>query len=283
MDGYFEKMDKEDKLIRKSLVKIVLAFLGSSQMNMPTEIRQLKAKSLLHIAAFGTDMSLVVKYSFKLPLSCDTIHVSIPKKVFWDKNSPRLLVHKPSWRNEQKDIQLITDFSRAIAEAVLPDSEGLQDLYKLIKMGFALGFRENKIDELLMTQNLEDLSAEDKKFINDAFPPLQFKKFGKSSQSPIVEILDDDEELPPVKVKKRDDDTSSGAEVLPIMSGNLHSSYLNSPCTTNTLSSKANRTDPSSPREKVSTQVMTLPVLDILMKGFCGILILYSASFVVVA
>lgn len=94
--GDFHKMNEEEKLISKPLTKIVLAFLSSSQMsNMPTGVKHAKAKSLLHILVYETDSPLMVRYFMLLSPSSQII---LQKKVFWDKNTHRLLVHKPSWR-----------------------------------------------------------------------------------------------------------------------------------------------------------------------------------------
>lgn len=104
----------------------------------------------------------------------------------------------------------MSDFSRAIAEAILTNSEGLLDLYRLIKMGFALGFKENKINDWLMTENVDNLSAEDQLFLDSEFALVKEKEPGDAADIPIVIINDDNDEhndLPiATKVEKVDYD-----------------------------------------------------------------------------
>ncbi|GMP27645.1 hypothetical protein CsSME_00003540 [Camellia sinensis var. sinensis] len=135
---------------------------------------------------------MIVTYSLHLPFSKKSLHAEIRKLVLWDKNLQRLLVHKPSWKGEWKNIELITNFSRAISEAVLPDATGLaNDLCKMIKMGFAFGFTEDEVDSLLVSENLE-LYAVDTNFLECAFPavkassPVSVKPRFLSSEYPLT-------------------------------------------------------------------------------------------------
>ncbi|KAI8030890.1 hypothetical protein LOK49_LG01G03112 [Camellia lanceoleosa] len=154
----FEKPGLEASLIGKPLIKIVLAFPVNPVVNMPVEKK---------------DRPMIITYSLHLPFSKKSLHVEIRKLVLWDKNLQRLLVHKPSWKGEWKNIELITNFSRAISEAVLPDATGLaNDLCKMIKMGFAFGFTEDEVDSLLVSENLE-LYAVDTNFLECAFPAVK--------------------------------------------------------------------------------------------------------------
>ncbi|XP_027182294.1 uncharacterized protein LOC113780715 [Coffea eugenioides] len=171
VNGDFHQMDPEDNIIGKLLVKIVMGFLAS-RINMPLGARLRKAKSLLDLPIFGTDKPLEVTYSLQVPSSGPEVHVGIYKKVFWDRNSKRLLIHTPSWSGGQKDIQLVTDYARAISEVVLSNCSGHVDLCHIIKLGFAFGFQENEIDELLMIENLA-VSSEDTDFIDHVFPPIK--------------------------------------------------------------------------------------------------------------
>ena len=76
--------------------------------------------------------------------------------MLWDKNSRRLLVHKPNWKCGQANSEFVTDFSLAISEPSLPNATRLaDDLCKTIKMGFAFGLKENDVDSLPVTKNLE--------------------------------------------------------------------------------------------------------------------------------
>ncbi|KAL6955021.1 hypothetical protein U1Q18_041628 [Sarracenia purpurea var. burkii] len=169
----FEKLGSDDGgLIGKPLIKIVLAFLANPVINMAVEERHLMAKSLLHASIFGTEGAMMVSYLLDLPASKKTIRVETRKLVMWEKNSQRLLVHKPNWKEGRGDMELISHFARAISEAVLLNATGLVvDLCRIIKMGmgFSFGFvGEDQVDSLLATENLE-LFPVDAGFIESAF------------------------------------------------------------------------------------------------------------------
>lgn len=167
-----EKMDRENSLIGKPLIKIVLAFVANPVIYMPVEERHRIAKSLLEISIFGTEKSLMLSYFLDLPSSKKRLQVEMRKLVLWEKNSQKLLVHKPSWNGGSgtKSMEFITDFSRAIAEAVLPKASAfVEELCKTIKIGFAFGFKEDEVDSLLLSENLE-LFPVDASFLECAFP-----------------------------------------------------------------------------------------------------------------
>ncbi|CAK9178894.1 unnamed protein product, partial [Ilex paraguariensis] len=170
----FEKLESEESLIGRPLIKVVLSFLSNPLIIMPVVERHRRAKSLLDISLFGTEEPMIVSYSLVLPSPKKRLQVEVRKKVLWDNKSQRLLLHKPSWKEGHKDIEFITNFARAISEAVLPNSttDLVDSLCKIIKMSFAFGFKEDEIDSLLVTQNLE-LSADDERFLDCAFPPFK--------------------------------------------------------------------------------------------------------------
>ncbi|XP_058188028.1 uncharacterized protein LOC131304709 [Rhododendron vialii] len=176
-----EKMGTENSLIGKPLIKIVLAFVANPVIYMPVEERHRIAKSLLDISLVGTEKSLMVSYFLDLPSSKKRLHVEMRKLVLWEKNSQKLLVHKPSWNGGSgtKSMEFITDFSRAIAEAVLPNASGfVVDLCKIIKIGFAFGFKEDDVDSLLLSENLE-LFPVDASFLECAFPAAKNQYLGR--------------------------------------------------------------------------------------------------------
>ncbi|KAL6955023.1 hypothetical protein U1Q18_041630 [Sarracenia purpurea var. burkii] len=168
----FKRLGFDDGgLIGKPLIKIVLAFLANPVINMAVEERHSMAKSLLHASIFGTEGAMMASYLLDLPSSKKTIRVETSKLVLWEKNSQRLLVHKPNWKEDGGDMELISHFARAISEAVLPNATGLVvDLCRIIKMGlgFSFGFGEDQVDFLLATENLE-LFPVDAGFIESAF------------------------------------------------------------------------------------------------------------------
>ncbi|KAE9449555.1 hypothetical protein C3L33_18541, partial [Rhododendron williamsianum] len=176
-----EKMGTENSLIGKPLIKIVLAFVANPVIYMPVEERHGIAKSVLDISIFGTEKPLMVTYFLDLPSSKKRLEVQMRKLVQWEKNSQRLLVHKPSWNGGSgtKSIEFITDFARAIAEAVLPNGSGLaDDLSKIIKMAFAFGYKEDEVDSLLLSENLE-LFPVDTSFLECAFPASKIQCLGQ--------------------------------------------------------------------------------------------------------
>ncbi|KAE9449554.1 hypothetical protein C3L33_18542, partial [Rhododendron williamsianum] len=176
-----EKMGTENSLIGKPLIKIVLAFVANPVIYMPVEERHRIAKSLLDISLVGTEKSLMVSYFLDLPSSKKRLRVEMRKLVLWGKNSQKLLVHKPSWNGGSgtKSMEFITDFSRAIAEAVLSNASGfVEDLCKIIKIGFAFGFKEDEVDSLLLSENLE-LFPVDASFLECAFPAAKNQYLGQ--------------------------------------------------------------------------------------------------------
>ncbi|KAK9284835.1 hypothetical protein L1049_024014 [Liquidambar formosana] len=137
-DCKLEKMDLKNDLIGKALIKILLGFLAF----MPVEERHKTAKFLLEPSVLGTEKPIAVSYGLQLPSRKKRLNVEIIRMVLWEKNSQRLLVHKRSWKDGQKNMEFVANFSRAISEAILPNNSDLVDnLCKIIQMGFALGLK----------------------------------------------------------------------------------------------------------------------------------------------
>ncbi|KAH7847933.1 hypothetical protein Vadar_031793 [Vaccinium darrowii] len=177
----FGKVGAEKSVIGKPLVKVVLAFLSNQVINMPVEERHRIVKSLVDISICGTERPLVIHYFLNLSSSKKRVQVEMRKLVVWDKKSQKLLVHKPTWSvgSGNKSMEFITDFSRAISEAVLPDASGfVEDLCKIIKMGCVLGFKEDEVDSLLSSENLE-LFPGDTSFLECAFPSAKNQYLGR--------------------------------------------------------------------------------------------------------
>ncbi|XP_058185661.1 uncharacterized protein LOC131302885 [Rhododendron vialii] len=183
VNSELEKTGVEKSLIGRPLISIVLAFLSHPVINVPVQERHRIAKSLVDISIFGTKCPLVVQYFLNLP-SKIRLQVEMRKLVLWEKKSQKLLVHKPNWNggSGNRSMEFTTDFARAISEVVLPDASGLvEDLCKIIKMGCVLGFEENKVESLLLSENLE-LFPVDTSFLQCAFPAA--KNQGLSQDPP---------------------------------------------------------------------------------------------------
>lgn len=166
----FEEVDSRNGLIGKALIKIVLGFCANPRMHMQVEERHKTAKALLDMSVVLTDDPIEVSYSLQIP-SLEKMCVKTRRMVLWEKNSGRLIVHKFSRNKQRNNIEFVTDFARAVSERLLPSRTDLVDnLCKLIQMGFAFGFKEDAVNFLLMTENLE-LPVADQDFLSAAFPP----------------------------------------------------------------------------------------------------------------
>lgn len=160
-------------------MKIVLGFFASHRTNMHVEERQKTAKTLLDISLVLTDEPIEVNYSLRIPSLERVICVTPRRMALWEKSSGRLIVKETSWNEQRDSIEFVTNFAQTVAEGLLPNKIDIVDnLCKIIQMGFAFGFKEDAVDFLLMKEDLE-LSPADKDFLNSAFPPAG------SSSSPV--------------------------------------------------------------------------------------------------
>ncbi|KAG5528305.1 hypothetical protein RHGRI_029096 [Rhododendron griersonianum] len=181
VNSELEKMGAEKSLIGRPLIGIVLAFLSHPVINVPVQERHRIAESLVDISIFGTERPLVVHCFLNLPSSKKRLQVEMRKLVLWEKKSQKLLVHKLNWNggSGNRSMEFTTDFARAISEVVLPDASGLmEELCKIIKMGCVLGFEEDKVESLLLSENLE-LFPVDTSFLECAFPAAKNQGLGR--------------------------------------------------------------------------------------------------------
>lgn len=139
------------------------------------------ASSLINISVFGSEEPNTVRYGLHLHSLQRNLYVETTQMVFWEKNNRKLFVHKPSWESGNKNMEFVTNFARAISEAVLPTTD-VNRLFPIIKMAFAFGFREEDVDFLLVTENLE-LPPEDEEFVDRASTRVEGPTILKRSRS----------------------------------------------------------------------------------------------------
>ena len=191
LDQY--KMDPRNGLIGRGLVRIVLGFIAGPRVSMPVEERHKVAKLLLGLSVFESREPILVSY--QLLLTADkTLEVEAGKLVFWDKNSCRLLIDKSGYEDRKSNIKFVSCFAREIAEGLLAceKADAIENLSKIIQIGFMFEFKEESMVTLLTSENLE-LFAEDEKFLDAAC--LLSKQSPVIRSLPVMPPIDDNSQL----------------------------------------------------------------------------------------
>ncbi|CAL5366615.1 unnamed protein product [Camellia sinensis] len=166
----FEEVDSKNCLIGKGLIKIVLGFLASPQVNTTAEERNKIANTLLDISVVLAGEPLEVSYRLQIPSLDNPLSAKTRRLVMWDKSSNRLIVYNSCLKHLKNNIEFVIDFALAVSEGLLPNrADDADRLCKIIQTGLAFEFKEDAVDFLLMRENLE-LSATDRDFLSTAFP-----------------------------------------------------------------------------------------------------------------
>ena len=123
-----------------------------------------------------------------------TLEVEARKLVFWDKNSCRLLIDKSGYEDRKSNIKFVSCFACEIAEGLLAcvKADAIENLSKIIQIGFMFEFKEKSMFLLLTSEYLE-LFAEDEKFLDAAF--LLPKQCPVIRYLPILPPIDDKSQL----------------------------------------------------------------------------------------
>ena len=122
------------------------------------------------------------------------MEVEARKLVFWDKNSCRLLIDKSGYEDRKSNIKFVSCFACEIAEGLLAcvKADAIENLSKIIQIGFMFEFKEKSMFLLLTSEYLE-LFAEDEKFLDAAF--LLPKQCPVIRYLPILPPIDDKSQL----------------------------------------------------------------------------------------
>ncbi|XP_004517246.2 uncharacterized protein [Cicer arietinum] len=167
-DGKLKYVDPNNIFSLMGLVKLTLGFLACSSLKMEPKKRHEAVQSLLNLSFHETLEPIDVSYSLSLS-SGGVITKKANKRVRWESQGCKFIIQKmdgdlgDSWK-------YATNFSEAISEGVL---RGNQDhvpaLSELITYGFFLKFKNEEIDFLMESKNLQ-IDLEDEEFLSSAFP-----------------------------------------------------------------------------------------------------------------
>ncbi|CAK8560112.1 unnamed protein product [Lathyrus sativus] len=153
----------------KGLVKLILGFLACSSLKMESDKRHEAVQGLLNLSFFKTIVPVTVSYSLSLS-SGDIIMKKDDRMVCWDKKSSKFFIHN----NEPQgnDLKYATYFCETISEGVLTENHDfVPALSELITLGFVLKFKNEDIEFLMESKNLQ-IFCEDEKFLSSAFPSV---------------------------------------------------------------------------------------------------------------
>ncbi|PRQ46163.1 putative histidine kinase-like ATPase domain-containing protein [Rosa chinensis] len=163
-----DKIDAQDGLIGRGLIKLILGFLAGPEVNMPLKERHNAACSLIKLSVYKLERPNQVIYRL-MPSASTTVDVKKVKLVTWKKISHRLLIDNSGYRNGKSDPEFVTAFADELAQGLLVQARHYAAaLSKLIQWGFMFDFNEKEVDFWLMRENLE-LPMEDKEFLSAAF------------------------------------------------------------------------------------------------------------------
>jgi sacsin len=111
-----------------------------------------------------------VSVSYSLPLSSgDVITKKYDKMVRWEKQSSKFLIQKMD-TPQGNALKYATYFSETISEGVLCENHDfVPALSELITLGFVLKFKNEDIEFLMESKNLQ-IFCEDEKLLSSAFP-----------------------------------------------------------------------------------------------------------------
>ncbi|XP_058745298.1 uncharacterized protein LOC131618047 [Vicia villosa] len=162
------QVDPYDIFNLKGLVKLILGFLACSSLKMEPEKRHEAVQSLLNLSFIKTMVPVTVSYSLSLS-SGVTVTKKDDKMVRWDRQSSKFFLHKMN-EPESNALKYATYFCETISEGVLRENHDfVPALSELITLGFVLKFKNEDIDFLMESKNLQ-IFCEDEKFLSSAIP-----------------------------------------------------------------------------------------------------------------
>ncbi|KAG6508898.1 hypothetical protein ZIOFF_034280 [Zingiber officinale] len=171
------EVDQKSLILSNGLLRIVLAFLSDTSLDIIATERHRLVKYLLDLEVFEIDEPVTVSY--KLTLSSRTILDSKAIRMFrWEKDKAKLFLQRDEGGTKRKrhNIEYATNFADVIAKGLLSEMpDQIASLAELIRLGCLLDFEEDAVDYLLKTKNLE-LFPEDKEFLSSI---LSTKNAGK--------------------------------------------------------------------------------------------------------
>ncbi|XP_059444849.1 uncharacterized protein LOC132176607 isoform X3 [Corylus avellana] len=171
--SHLNEVNPMEILIKKGLVRLILGFLAGPTMKMEAERRHEAIKGLLNITFLETVEPITINYS--LPLSSgEFVKAKARRVILWDRESSKFVAQKLDRSGGYKNIiEYATYFSEAISEGLLwENSDHIETLSELIKLGFTLEFNEEAVEFLMKSKNLQ-IFMEDEEFLASTFPSDQ--------------------------------------------------------------------------------------------------------------
>ncbi|KAG6508896.1 hypothetical protein ZIOFF_034278 [Zingiber officinale] len=163
----FREVDPRSLVSNNGLLRIVLAFLSDTSLDIIATERHRLVKYLIDLEVLEIDEPITVCY--KLTLSTGTILDSKATRMFsWEKDNAKLFLQSGEGRTKPKrhSIEYATNFADVIAKGLLSEFPyQIASLAELIRLGCFVDFEEDAIDFLLKTKNLQ-LFPEDEEFLS---------------------------------------------------------------------------------------------------------------------
>jgi len=168
-DGFeMVQVDHNSIFNLKGLVKLVLGFLACSRLKMEPDKRHEAVQGLINLSFLETMVPVTVSYSLSLS-SGDIITKKDNTMVRWERKSSKFFIQKMD-KPLGNALKYATYFSEAISEGVLCENHDLVPaLSELITLGFMLKFKNEDIEFLMESKNLQ-IFFEDEKFLSSSFP-----------------------------------------------------------------------------------------------------------------
>ncbi|KAI5435697.1 hypothetical protein KIW84_022210, partial [Lathyrus oleraceus] len=121
-----------------------------------------------NLSFLKTMVPVTVSYSLSLS-SGDIVTKKDDKMVRWDRQMSKFFIHKMD-ESQGNALKYATYFCETISEGVLCENHDfVPALSELITLGFLLNFKDEDIDFLMVSKNLQ-IFLEDEKFLSSAFP-----------------------------------------------------------------------------------------------------------------
>ena len=166
--GKLKYVDPNNIFNLKGLVKLILGFLACSSLKMEPKKRQESVQSLINLSFHETTEPINVSYSLSLS-SGDIITKKSNKRVRWESQSCKFIIQKTDGVPGDS-LKYATNFSEAISEGILRENHDyVPALAELITLGFVMKFKNEEIDFLMESKNLQ-IDLEDEEFLSSAFP-----------------------------------------------------------------------------------------------------------------
>ncbi|RHN38923.1 putative histidine kinase-like ATPase domain-containing protein [Medicago truncatula] len=166
--GKLKHVDPNNIFNLKGLVKLILGFLACPNLKMKPKKRHEAVQSLVNSSFHETTEPINVSYSLSLS-SGEIITKKANKRVRWESQSCKFIIQKIE-EVPGDSLNYATNFSEAISEGILPENHDyVPALAELITLGYVMKFKNEEIDFLMESKNLQ-IEHADEEFLSSVFP-----------------------------------------------------------------------------------------------------------------